>query len=400
MMSHKLLVAAVAAALLAGASTDVLAQQQRKVVLKNVNALPGASADAKEEVDGVDKVAIPFTNAGFDDQGNWVIDCALNAGNCPNIGTSGGSGTPGSAPEITFQGPANPVAASNTAARLYWSTTGAQNCQGRAAPTGVVASTWEKEWPATTTAANGFPVGGLARHPTDPTSYEFTLRCFSTPNLGVGAYKEEKHTVTLAPSGGSSGGGGTEHCNTYLAELQANNPTEYQRYLSYLGTSRGFTEIRETFTARTGAVLGTSMGSIGGGGLPKSLNDKQYVALSFSIAEGKQATINFMGSTPGEVIEKSPLVMTISPCPGDFRPRLSSSGDHYGSSTSCRVSAPAETFKARMRTTGTTYCNTPAGKTMYLNIARQNLMLAPGATIPAVNCGTGNYCGLAVSLEN
>lgn len=412
MMSPKILVAAVAAGLLVGVICDASAQQQtiRKVVLQGQDPQPGGDS---EPVSGVPAAAIPFTDASLDDKGNFVIDCVKTNGNCSNIG-SGSGGAP-AAPVITFNGPTGTVPASNVTERLHWTTTGAQSCYGKEAKkvgdSSYVVSGWTKDWALNTTASTGFQVGSLPRSQTTDTSYEFTLRCSSHETTMGGtpvvALRDEVKTVTLAKSETPVAGA---YCAEYLADLQSNNPSEYQNYLNYLAHSaeRNFTKVESTFVARTGKTLGVSTGAIIGGlpGLPP-LNDMAYLALSFSFTEGQKGLIQFVPPVTADLAKPTDLAITISPCPGDFRPQSWTSSDTYVSSLSCRPSGLSGAFTGRPGTpTSGALCQVPVGKTIYLNISRQKRSMEPVPVPPAqpspiTPCETSNgNCGLGLVLNH
>lgn len=410
MMSRNLLLVAVT-----GALTGWLPQaaaQQKHVVLSNVDGVAGQA-----QVAG--KAAIPLTgNAQVDAQGNIVVTCqkgtpaGVGVNDCSNVGT--GSTGALTSPGITFNGPSAVVAATETTARLHWTTSNAHACYGVA----PVLSGWNKEWATSTTGSTGFQVGNLTRHATDQTSYTFTLRCYSNVDATVGntdvvAYTDTSHTVTLAPS---SGGGGTSgSCDTYLAslgEIGDQGPRDHfeahraENRKNSANQSYNFTRLEKTYFAQTSKTLGVDTGQIGPTAfpyLPGILGDTQYLALTFSLPvanetnSGKFAMDNRSAIGAGK---EHHVVMAISPCPGDFRPRDNSSTDIYLKAF-CRSSYSQQfVLKGNSNLADTTSCPIPTGQTMYLNISLRNHSLAVGQDIPADLCNTGQYCGTSSHLSN
>lgn len=398
MKSRNLLLVAVTTAL---AGWLPAADAQKHVVLENVTAASG-----QEEVGG--KAAIPVTgNARVDPDGNIIVTCASTAPDeCPGVGV--GSGGLTNVPGITFNGPASgtPVAASDTTARLHWTVSNAHACYALSSTPTV--SGWAGPLATSTNANNGFQVGNLTRDAENPTSYAFTLRCYSNTGTDIGgvdalAYADKTHTVTLAQSA-TGGGGEAGTCESYLAGM---TPSERAHFDAYRADNRGFTRVTKAFADQTGRTLGKDAGNYGPPAtpmLPGRLTDNEYLALSFVMQPaggghtGKFAA-TFQGVTATGNILVHPIIATISPCPGDFRPRdigLSPEdpylrgycGTVYGLSSSVRGI-----------TVGESRCPTPAGQTMYMNFTLRNLYTDPENSIPADGCGT-QFCGLGGYTSN
>lgn len=391
MMSRNLLLVAVTGAL--AGWLPVAGAQQKHVVLSNVDGVSGQA-----QVGG--KAAIPLMgNAQVDPLGNIVVTCqtGTHGTGCSNIG-SGSAGTI-SAPGITFNGPAATVPAGDTSARLHWTTTNAHACYGITAPTGVTG--WTKEWAASTTSSTGFLVGNLPRHASNPTNYNFTLRCYSssagtsgsTPIVG---YTDSTRVVTLAPSAGTTSG----NCASYLDSL---SPEDRAHYDAYSAEAREFTKTEMTFQAKTSRILGQQFGVINPT-LPGLLGNTQYLSLSFSLpAAGEINTGKFSLSTQAGQGFAHPVVITISPCQGDFRPRNTASGAEHYTSTYCRTIYDQAGTTVRGAVPGAAsgdWCNIPVGQTMYMNISKHNMYTAPGNPIPPANCGAATQCGVGSQIAN
>lgn len=178
-------------------------QTPTKLIFENVDALPGAPDDAKAHHDGAFRLALPMVSGiSLDEQGNYSVDCKLDQkANCPNVGQGALFGPATGIPSLNFTAPTGTVPAGNTSARLSWNTSSAHVCAGIGSNPTVTA--WQQAWPAATTGSSGFQVGNLPRHPTNPTHYDFTLRCYSNTPAWQGsqivAVVEKTHRVTLAP---------------------------------------------------------------------------------------------------------------------------------------------------------------------------------------------------------
>ncbi len=391
MMSRNLLLVAVTGAL--AGWLPAAGAQQKHVVLSNVDGVAGQA-----QVGG--KAAIPLTgSAQVDSQGNIVVTCqtGTHGTGCSNVG-SGSSGAL-TAPIITFNGPTGTVTANDTSARLHWTTSNAHTCYGLTAPSGITG--WVKEWPAGTTSSNGFLVGNLARHATDPTTYSFTLRCYSS-SVGIAgstpimAYTDSTRAVTLAPSAGTTPAG---NCAAYLDSL---SPEQREHYNAYHADSREFTKQEMTFQQKTTRILGQHSGVINAM-LPGALGNTQYLALSFTLpTPGEVNTGKFALQTQTGTGFSHPAIITISPCPGDFRPRNTSSGAEHYTSAYCRTTYDSSGKTVRGAVPGATtgeWCNIPVGQTMYLNITKHDLYTTPGSSVPPATCGSTTQCGVGAQIS-
>lgn len=179
------------------------AQAPTKLIFENMEALPGAPEEAKAHHDGALRLALPMVSGvSLDEQGNYSVDCKLDQkANCPNVGQGALFGPATGIPSLNFTAPTGTVPAGNISARLSWNTSSAHVCAGIGSNPTVAA--WQQAWPAATTGSSGFQVGNLPRHPTNPTHYDFTLRCYSNTPAWQGsqivAVVEKTHRVTLAP---------------------------------------------------------------------------------------------------------------------------------------------------------------------------------------------------------
>lgn len=407
MKSQHLLIAAVATAgaLAAGMPAMAASQTSKHVILSNVPAVPNQA-----QVDG--KAAIPLTGTvHVDPAGNIVVTCdEQGQGKCSNVGTGGDiTGTP----TLSLNGPGTNVTAAGEA--LTWSTSNAQVCYGLSATlapgsTGPAVTGWTKEWPATGSYSLNALLGSVT--PGETVAYDFTLRCYSTQNAiddaDAVAFVDSTRRVTLAPPAGGGIGGGS--CDTYLASMTQAERDHFDAYRAEnrknsANQSYGFTRVERTYSAQTGKTLGVDTGQIGPSSfpyLPGALGDTQYLALSFAMPAanstntGKFAMDNRSAIGSGK---EHHVVMAISPCPGDFRPRNNSSSDVYLKAFCRSTYSQQFVLKGSSNPAEQDSCPTPAGQTMYLNISLRNHSVPVGQDIPADMCNPGQYCGTSSHLS-
>lgn len=408
MKSQHLLIAAVATAgaLAAGMPAVATSQTSKHVVLSNVPAVPNQA-----QVDG--KAAIPLTGTvHVDPAGNIVVTCdEQGQGKCSNVGTGGDiTGTP----TLSLNGPGINVAAAGAA--LTWSTSNAQVCYGLSATlapgsTGPAVTGWSKEWPATGSYSLNALLGSVT--PGETVAYDFTLRCYSTQNAiddaDAVAFVDSTRRVTLAPPAGGSVGSGS--CDAYLGSMTQAERDHFDAYRAEnrknsANQSYNFTRIEKTFTAQTGKTLGKDTGKIGPAAypyLPGVLGDTQYLALSFAMPAQNETNTGWFAMDQRSAIgvgKEHNVVMTISPCPGDFRPRNNASNDVYLKAFCRSTHSQQFVLKGGSNPSVTDGCPTPAGQTMYLNISLRDLSRPVGQDIPADGCATGLYCGISTTLSN
>lgn len=375
------------------------AQAQKSVILQNVDPETGASAQGTN-------TQIPLTGtAQVNASGNIVVDCELADGKCPNIG---GSVAVSDAPTINFNSPTVTITTASAAeSALTWSTNGADACYGKKVEriTGTGPAAPSDEWNTAQPSSATYNLTSLFNEvePGSSSTYQFTLRCYSNePSVvstaqpfGVGAI-EDMATVTLSPPENQTPPAG--NCETYLESL---GTEERDHFDAYNADNRGFSRLPATFQARTGRVLGEYSGVLGKI-LPGKLGENQYLALSFSLSGVGANTGKFSLTTDVGNSHAHPVIITISPCPGDFRPRNSSSDKYTGGI--CRSVYDSHGRMVRGAIPGAPgatgeWCDIPAGQTMYMNIAKRDLYKAPGSPIPAASCAPTVECGAGAQLS-
>ncbi len=389
------------------ASPHVMAQTQKYVVLDNVTAVAGQAA-----VNG--KAAIPLQGTAQLDgaSGNVIVACKKGvegapAGECSNVGT--GSGTAPDAPTVNLSGPS---AVTATGSKLTWTSTGADVCYGLSADVsagvGPAVAGWSKEWPANN-PTSGFSLdavlSGLPQINTAVT-YDFTLRCYSTPTTLSGATRiaavtDQTQQVTLTRISAPV----INSCQTYYDSLTT---AEKAHFDAYKAENRGFTRVEKTFTEQTTRVLGAYTGQLGPNAtpvLPGLMAQQRYLALTFSMPLPNVSNTGKFGMNTQEAVgsvQMHPIIITISPCPGDFRPRvLTGSNDPYLSPV-CRTiyDSSGQSVRGADPSIDSARCLTPAGQTMYMNVATQDMYTTPGQTIPNSYCPGNVWCGAGALIGN
>lgn len=336
------------------------------------------------------------TTVQINAQGNLTATCELDGqNNCPDIGTPVGN-----APTITF--PNVELTQGSTAKTLTWSSNGVA-CYGVTPTTGVTG--WHNGLPSsmgsTTTQIGGLSLSNLTSGNQTPQDYSFRINCYAEG----GAMGFKTATVTVNPTQTPQP---TQGCQAYLDGLGTSGKAVFNQY--YAG-NRGMTRHTTTsFSAFTGVTLGKS-GSDGSGTatLPGNLAANQYLALEFTMADTSgtgagtgKFTLN-MGEFPSAG-QNHDLVVTVSPCEGDFRPpEVMATTDRYRRNV-CRLQSYRAGGLIQGRNAGGSYCDTPAGELRYVNVSIRNLYTSGSAfpvtpEIPDDNCTQSN-CGANTNITN
>lgn len=411
-MKSTLCLAAAVSALLVCMSAAHAQSNDRYVVIDNMNAVTGQANVGT-------KVAIPIEGTAqfADPDGNIRVQCKKgthgDSTTCSNIG-AGGSALP-IAPVVTLTAPTSPVTANG--AKISWGSTGADVCYGLSAQgsTGAPAVTgWTKEW--TKAGGNGFALDSLLAGMDAGTSatYDFVLRCYSTPTGTIGqtkivAYTDKTATVTLNKSAGQPPAG--DWCDAYKASLSS---AELAHFNEYNAENRGFTAIQHDFASYTGKTPGISPnGPVSVGPqrityLPGKHLPNEYYAFSLSLPEqsGGQylkfaLTFNYKNGFAGVLNHN--VIATLSPCRGDFRPQEKYAETYL--SPFCRIKYGNDGVMIQASSDPNSYrCPVPAGAKMYLNMSVRDLSDLTSLSTdtnygPYSNCTTALYCGKGTDVS-
>ena len=411
MMSRNWLLAALAGAALAGWLPNAGAQQ-KYVVLDNV---PAAGVPGAQQVGG--DVAIPLSgNASVSSDGNIVVNCQIPGSNCPGIGSGGGSTTITNFPAVTFTFTGSPDPVTAAGATLSWSATNAHACYGfdvvRTSSTGPAAptATWKITHPQSGTYSlntlyNAVGAGNTA-------TYKFTLRCFSSQYVAIGAdfgvgAREGEVTVTLSPPQGSTPG--NDACTTYYPTGHAAR-SEAGFQTSLVNNSLPFTTFATFCPGCTGTPVTfanlISQGTSGIATLPGPDGASgHYLSIPVDVPanapDGVGFELTWVSPNDGGATQMpGSMEISISPCAGDFRVRpANNTSSDYWARRSCRITATGMGGPL-VATTGTggaapaNTCFIPKGQRLYINMSMHNMnaLRSNPSSTPVSTCSFSN-CG-------
>jgi hypothetical protein len=325
---------------------------------------------------------IPITGTvSFQADGDLRVQCRLENGNCPSIGTgNGGSGT--NPPTISsFTASATTITAGQSVT-LSWNSTG-DVCFAES-PAGITGWTGNSLAKAASQAISGLAVG----------TYTFGLRCYtaggsataSTPSITV----QQGSTNPPPPPP-------ADYCGEYYS---AGLPTSAPGF-----NAHNWNKVERDFSTIFGILPGDAMTAsdvkwLTGLQVPAAFNN--YLAIPFTMTDSSGLLSEFLmrwfqtqiaGASPGAVS------VTVSPCAGDFR--ASTAGDPvtdiYLRGVCRRSFGQSGTITVSSDPQSATACFAPVGKRMYINIAAANMF---ESTAPATSSCTGNpapsNCGVSV----
>jgi len=318
----------------------------------------------------------PTSTVQIDAAGDLTVTCLLNGNNvCPGIGTGGGD-TGVNPPTATLSSNLTTLEAGQPLA-LTWTSNGADVCFSSGPSnangwTGVIRNT-------SGNASVSNLVEGL---------YTFQLRCYSAGGSTTASTAQVTVTEATTPPA-------ADYCAEYYDGTPA-MPTGAQF------NAHGFTKFEKSFPEVFGVNPGGDYSShIGVPGVHLNPIQTRYLAIPFVMpsASGPDSQMTLTWIDGGAIVPGGALLLTISPCPGDFRPPASGTGDDYRS-YQCRVTGPLSlsgglTITADLGLSG---CPAPVGKKMYLNMAMYN-MYSP-TTPTSTTCSSGaTYCGVGMKIQ-
>jgi hypothetical protein len=315
------------------------------------------------------------SNVEFAANGDLQIRCRKTGDSCVTANIGGGGSTGTNPPTNVSLTPSATTLTAGNAFNLQWSSTNAEACFGLSTPS---VSGWSNQVLATN---RGSP--GQALSLTTPGSYTFQLRCF---NAG-GSNTATAPTVTVNPGGG---GGGGDYCSEYYA---SGMPT------GSAFNGHGFTRVDVPFFNVWGAQPGFSAGITAG--VPGNFvnpSTARYMAIPFTLLSdsGTGTQVNLSWVEAQQVgISTGAVTVTISPCPGDFRPPATGSSDIY-LSFQCRAAASIGAALSATSVIGQSGCRAPKDKQMYINIATYDMFVTNPPT--QSTCSGSSTCGVAMRL--
>lgn len=338
-----------------------------KIIINNVNPAAEIGLQSASTVE-------------FLANGDLRVNCRLASGQCEtaNIGGGGGGGT--NPPTNLVLTPSTTSLTAGGAFSLTWSSSGAEVCYG-VGPTSPSVLGWTGQPLAT---SRGTP--GLALSLTTAGDYVFQMRCYSA----TGSAQTSTATVTVTQSGGG-GPGPTDYCAEYYDGTTRPVPT------SPSFTAHGHERKDQTFESIWSVAPGTPGERRALPGIFLLPAQNRYLSVPFTMTQGSgaqsQFDFNWVEAAGLEGVVSGSVTVTVSPCPGDFRPSQAGSTDIY-LSAQCRRTYGIQngiTVTADPTLSG---CFAPVNKIMYLNISTHNMYNTP----PSASSCSGQTCGVSMRL--
>jgi hypothetical protein len=378
MIVRSTLAVALAAALLA--SPDAQAQTQTPVNSPKIIISNGAGAGKAVEVplqDTGSEAAVQFLS-----NGDLQVSCRLNNDACPNVG-SGGAGA-----ALTFtRTPSGAEVNSGVSnLRLDWSSTGSQVCYASG--------------PASVANWNGVPLANagsrsLTAQVTQDTTMDFGIRCFTE----AGGVSEGSTSVLV--KAGSTGGTGDPFCQEYYPD--GSTDPAFTAYGMLNKVEVAWTDV---FGSQPGQPsTAGSGGRVGVPGFFLPTSNGNYLAIPFTLTSATDPVLRSMKIVWAEAsgadgIETGAIVLSVSPCPGDFRTRSGflNPEDSYISGVCGGRGTQNSGITIAASDSGIGGCPVPVGKQMYLNITTYDISSTAQPTVNA--CGEGGgLCGVRMRVE-
>lgn len=319
------------------------------------------------------------SNVEFASNGDLLVRCRQSGSDCVTA-NFGGGGTGTNPPTNVFLTPSTTTLTTGQPFNLTWGSTNAQVCYG-VGPTSPSVSGWTNQ---VLTATRGAP--GLSLTLAEGT-YVFTIRCYNAS----GSATAMTSTITVNPGGG---GGATGYCAEYYDNITRPTPTD-PRFTAY-----GFVRVDVPFQSVWGVEPGIGVGpAVGVPGNFVNPAAGRYMSIPFSFDTANQLNLQFLVAQ-NTGISTGAISLSISPCPGDFRPRSGQppANDVYLAGA-CGLSATSVNggLSAAKIGSGLFGCPVPQNKIMYINIAASNMYLPAAPT--STSCGSEATCGVNMTAQ-
>ena len=328
--------------------------------------------------DGTQIPLDPASTVQIDAAGDLTVSCALDVnGKCPNLGLGGGS--TGTNPPTATLTPSVTTIEQGQPLQLSWTSNGADVCYS-SGPAG--ASGW--------TSVIRNPAGNVSLSSLAQGAYAFALRCYSEG--GQVTVQTAPVTVTEPTTPPAA-----DYCAEYYDGTPA-MPTGAQF------NAHGFSKFEKSFTEIFGvAPGGTYTSHIHFPGTHLNPVQTRYLAVPFvmTAASGEDSQMQLTWIDGGSLGPAGAILLTVSPCPGDFRPNvgITNPNDAYLGSI-CRITQPASLHGGVTITSDPSLsgCPAPVGKKMYLNVALYNMYSTSTPTTTTCNSGS-TYCGVGMKIQ-
>jgi len=184
------------------------------------------------------------------------------------------------------------------------------------------------------------------------------------------------------------------YCGEYYNGVDREVPTD-PRF-----TGSGFTKVEVPFESIWTTPVGIPSPRRALPGEFLNLGDTtSYISIPFiittEVGQSSQFRLGFIEAAGLEGVITGSVTATISPCPGDFRPRTSGSSDDY-LSAQCRKGYGMQFTIGATSNPEYSGCLAPVGKTMYLNISNLNMYSENPITPRCELDGVQRRCGVSV----
>lgn len=268
---------------------------------------------------------------------------------------------------------------------LSWTSSNVTACQGQVTGPDVVPA-WASSKPV---------VGSQSLSLTAQGTYRLDLVC--TNATGVQVTKSVNVVVTSAGTPPPPPGGG-DYCQEYYDGSPA-LPTDPKFY------GNGMAKVEVPFETIFGIQAGDSRSTLVG--VPaEHLNPamNRYLAIPFVMNAGDTSLsgmiLQWIDGNSHAGVYPGAILMTVSPCPGDFRAPvgISNPDDRYLGAV-CRISGPESLSNGLTLTADPQYsgCYIPSGRKGYINIAPHAVY---GSSIPMKYlCGNYPFCGVGMIVR-
>jgi hypothetical protein len=329
---------------------------------------------------------IPITGTvNVQADGDIRVECRLDEQDrCPSIGSGSGGSSGSNPPTITSFTPSATTITEGGSFSLSWQSNG-EVCYALE-PEAI--TNWTSQ---TNPRGRAYPPSGSQSLSLGEGEYVFGLRCYTAG----GSTTTTTATVTVEKGDETPPPG--NYCDEYYSGTRT-KPTVPAF------TAFNFTKVEESFVNMFGILPGDVMPSsdmrwVPGNKISQAAN--HYLTIPFVMREDSTTSPLsqfqlrwFLTQIPGAV--SGAVSVTISPCPGDFRPSAfpTDPNDLYTSNL-CRATFNTQGALTVDSTSQTNGCFAPKDKQMYINVAPSNMFggVAPTTT----SCPSGQtQCGVSM----
>jgi hypothetical protein len=329
---------------------------------------------------------IPATELGIDPNSSAVltdtslsIACKLEGVNCVSSGATGTTNPPSNltiTPSVTTLPP-------NTTFNLNWTGNGTEVCYG-VSPQNITG--WTNQPLPPTQSFPGYPITL-----TSAGTYNFGIRCY---NVGGSASATSANVVVSTTAPPPPPTGGNNYCAEYYDGINRPIPS------SPAFTAHGFQKVEVEFPtiwqSQPGFTSGVTAGVPGNFMFPtggKYLAIPYILTSSTASSGARQINLSYLEPQALGIIGAN-ISVSISPCPGDFRPMQTGTTDIY-LGHQCRTEFGLAGNMSATSVIGLSGCWAPPDAKMYINIATYD-MFSNSGPVPGRGGPCISPCGVAM----